>query len=249
MRPSSPFVVCVDTDGIFVSYFDIFKNEHTQHTTKMVERHEVFVNIYDMSPFNAILSFFGLGVYHSGIEVTGQEFYYGGHDSDASGIGSCEPGRVVMPGQQLSLKKRLSLGHTSKTMGEISGIIDAMGRDFKGTRYSVIGLNCNVFSCQFSSALLGSGRSTNFPASVNRMARLCRTVYRALPRVIQESWDAAVAQMYHEQRYGANAARAPLHPNQARQRRATPQDGQAKPASGPWAGKPRTLKELKLSSQ
>ena len=37
---------------------------------------EVIVNVYDLSPVNQYTHGFGLGFYHSGVEINGREYTY-----------------------------------------------------------------------------------------------------------------------------------------------------------------------------
>ena len=38
----------------------------------------VRINIYDLGEFNGYLSWLGLGIFHSGVEVHGKEYAFGG---------------------------------------------------------------------------------------------------------------------------------------------------------------------------
>lgn len=46
----------------------------------------VYLNVYDLTPVNNYLYWFGLGVFHSGIEVHGMEYGFGAHDYPTSGV-------------------------------------------------------------------------------------------------------------------------------------------------------------------
>ena len=41
----------------------------------------VYLNIYDLSSFNKYIHIFGLGAYHSGIEIGPYEYFFAAHDS------------------------------------------------------------------------------------------------------------------------------------------------------------------------
>jgi len=47
---------------------------------------EVVLHVYDLSPLNSYIYEFGVGAFHSGVEVSGTEYTYGGHERQASGI-------------------------------------------------------------------------------------------------------------------------------------------------------------------
>jgi len=57
-------------------------------------RTNVYLNIYELLSFdkyNGYLVPIGLGAYHSGVEVYGEEISFGYHEGDFSGIFSIEP--------------------------------------------------------------------------------------------------------------------------------------------------------------
>uniref|UniRef100_A0A0E0H3V4 PPPDE domain-containing protein n=1 Tax=Oryza nivara TaxID=4536 RepID=A0A0E0H3V4_ORYNI len=51
----------------------------------------VVVNVYDLTPMNNYLYWFGLGIFHSGIEVHGVEYGFGAHEFPTSGVFEVEP--------------------------------------------------------------------------------------------------------------------------------------------------------------
>jgi hypothetical protein len=51
----------------------------------------VYLNVYDLSDQNQYLYWAGVGVYHTGVEVYGIEYAYGGHDYDVSGVFATNP--------------------------------------------------------------------------------------------------------------------------------------------------------------
>lgn len=51
----------------------------------------VILNVYSITKLNKFLQFFGVGFYHTGVQIYGKEFSYGGHDQDSSGIMMTEP--------------------------------------------------------------------------------------------------------------------------------------------------------------
>jgi hypothetical protein len=76
---------------------------------------------------------FGLGAYHSGIEVCGAEFTFGSHDGDSSAVVAIEP--RTAPG--CAFRESIALGSTRMSLGEIRALANRMGEEtFFGTAYT-----------------------------------------------------------------------------------------------------------------
>ena len=54
----------------------------------------VMVNIYDLNPMNKYMYEFGIGAFHSGVEIGGTEYTFGGHENSTSGIFTHSPRQV-----------------------------------------------------------------------------------------------------------------------------------------------------------
>ncbi|CUG88190.1 Hypothetical protein, putative [Bodo saltans] len=74
----------------------------------------VFLNVYDIVPYNDVLVPWGLGVHHTGIEVHGMEIAFG-RCQRGSGVFECHPKRC--PGHKF--REQLVLGTTPYSQGDV----------------------------------------------------------------------------------------------------------------------------------
>ncbi|XP_008798593.1 deSI-like protein At4g17486 isoform X1 [Phoenix dactylifera] len=137
----------------------------------------VVLNIYDLTPLNNYMYWFGLGIFHSGIEVHGLEYGFGAHDYPASGVFEVEPKNC--PG--FSYKCSISLGHVNMPPSEFRAFIENMAADYHGDTYHLISKNCNHFTDDVSLRLTGRP----IPGWVNRLARLGTVCNCLLPESLR----------------------------------------------------------------
>ncbi|XP_076458272.1 desumoylating isopeptidase 1-like [Babylonia areolata] len=132
------------------------------------ENYPVKVYIYDLSKGLArslSQGFIGRqidGVWHTGIVVYGQEFYYGG----TSGIESCPPAGTIL-GQPDQI---VEVGQTEIPQDLFMEFLHELSLStFRPERYHLLDHNCNTFSNEVAQFLTGKGipsHITNLPQDV-----------------------------------------------------------------------------------
>lgn len=124
----------------------------------------VYLNVYDVTAFNGYAYWFGLGVFHSGVQVHGVEYAYGAHDYPATGIFDAEP--RLCPG--FVFRKSILIGWTDLGPQEVQDLIDEFSESYAGNTYNLISKNCNHFCNEVCHRLTGN----TIPRWVNRLANL-----------------------------------------------------------------------------
>ncbi|XP_027335764.1 deSI-like protein At4g17486 [Abrus precatorius] len=137
----------------------------------------VYLNVYDLTPANNYLYLFGVGIFHSGIEVHGMEYGFGAHEYSTSGVFEVEPRSC--PG--FMFRRSLSLGSTDMSRSEFRSFMERLSAKYHGDTYHLIAKNCNHFSDEVCQQLTGKP----IPAWVNRLARVGSFCNCLLPESLQ----------------------------------------------------------------
>ncbi|KAF9685431.1 hypothetical protein SADUNF_Sadunf03G0053900 [Salix dunnii] len=124
----------------------------------------LYLNIYDLTPINNYLYWFGLGIFHSGIEVHGMEYGFGAHEYPTSGVFEVEPRSC--PG--FIFRRSVLLGSTNMSRSEFQSFMEHLSAKYHGDTYHLIAKNCNHFTDEVCKQLTGKP----IPGWINRMARL-----------------------------------------------------------------------------
>ncbi|KAG2573771.1 hypothetical protein PVAP13_7KG276300 [Panicum virgatum] len=124
----------------------------------------VVLNVYDLTPMNNYLYWFGLGIFHSGIEVHGMEYGFGAHEFPTSGVFEVEP--KSCPG--FVYRRSLWMGTTDMSRAEFRSFIENLAGKYNGNTYHLISKNCNHFTDDVCKNLTRK----SIPGWVNRLARV-----------------------------------------------------------------------------
>jgi len=123
-----------------------------------VSNSKIYLNVYDLNESNDIYYPWGLGFYHSGLQVGREEYTF----ASSAGIFHHEPKGA--PGAKF--REAIELGEYKGTTRDLEVVIQNLRSKFPGNSYHVLNQNCNHFANELSLRLLGK----EIPAYVNRMA-------------------------------------------------------------------------------
>ena len=131
----------------------------------------MLLNVYDLSPANDYLFQVGLGLHHSGVEISGREYSFG------SGGGIFESPPKVAPGARFRVQ--LDLGAYDGGSKELNKALDDLRSEGFGNRdYNLVKRNCNHFSNALSLKLL----QRPIPPHINRLADIGNCCSCLLPK-------------------------------------------------------------------
>ena len=91
---------------------------------------QVVLNVYDLIPQNDYLFRLGLGAYHSGVEISGVEYSFGGDPNiDTTGVFEMEP---------MMLKHRVSFLAGETAMHDVYRVLGELRNEFKARDYNLL---------------------------------------------------------------------------------------------------------------
>jgi len=135
---------------------------------------KVVVNVYDLHNANDFIWYFGMGVFHSGVEIEGKEYSFGGHDFSYTGVFDITP--RTAPGAKF--REAHHLGEIDISPRELQRIIDDLSDEFPGNSYHPLTRNCNTFANELCVRLLKVG----IPPYVNRLANMGSALSCLIPQ-------------------------------------------------------------------
>ncbi|PRQ50457.1 putative PPPDE putative peptidase domain-containing protein [Rosa chinensis] len=124
----------------------------------------VYLNVYDLTPYNGYAYWLGLGVYHSGVQVHGIEYAFGAHEYPTTGIFEGEPKKC----EGFTFRKAILIGKTDVGPLEVRTVMEQLAEQYRGNAYNLITKNCNHFCNDACMRLTGNP----IPNWVNRLARI-----------------------------------------------------------------------------
>lgn len=137
---------------------------------------KVLLNIYDLSPSNDYLFPIGIGLHHTGVEISGREYSYGSQGGIYDGPPKQAPGA--------RFRCQIDMGTFDGGTKELNRALDELrhGGGFGGNGYNLIRRNCNHFCNAFVWQLLRKP----IPAYVNRLATVGNCCSCLLPKELLE---------------------------------------------------------------
>jgi hypothetical protein len=142
----------------------------------------IILNVYNLQrPKKAgdqsVNQMLGFGFYHSGLEIFGKEFSFGGNpmaEPGQSGIFASAP-KSVLPRDQFHESVTLGLLPLTFTEQSLVGIVKELQKDWDAVSYHLLAHNCNHFTQCFYDAIAAKVtilRKQDIPSYVNRAARV-----------------------------------------------------------------------------
>jgi len=120
----------------------------------------VLLNVYDLHDTNEYLEPFGLGLFHTGVQVGGREYTFAG----GGGVFDMTPQEA--PGAKF--REAIDMGAFEGSESKLASIIDELKPQFKPDSYNILTKNCN----HFSDALVRRLLAKPIPGYLNRLAML-----------------------------------------------------------------------------
>lgn len=136
------------------------------------QRVPVFLNVYDLHPYNNFLHSIGFGAYHSAVELFGREYSFGFHDGPQTGVFHMQPRAVP----NAVFREQVEVGCIYLTFNQFNIILNQLKAEWTGNKYHLLKRNCNHFSKALLAAL-----GLRAPSFINRLASAGDTLAGIVP--------------------------------------------------------------------
>ena len=156
-------------EGFCNLMYNLFEmvNPVEQIDKNAVKNRKILLHVYNITKHNDFIPF-GLGLYHSGVEIYGREYSFG----SSCGIFYSTPKLIISDQMNRngahSLRESIEMGNFNGSVKDFHEIIQDLSVTFKGSSYNVISRNCNHFSKELLGQLT-KGEAT-MPNYINRLA-------------------------------------------------------------------------------
>ena len=185
---------------------------------------QVLVNVYDLHPFNQYVHWLGMGAYHTGVEVGGNEFSFGFLLSDQTGIFRCDPKHAPA----CAYRCTLNFGTTPLTHRQVLDLLEELKSKWPGRCYHMLTHNCVNFTDEFLFELTGR----RLPPWTYRLTYFANYISCLLPASFRGPYPPGVVDE------DADTAGVPVLTEQKQQPFAVPQlDGYDPDAAYPGKGR------------
>jgi len=155
-------------------------------------REAVYLNVYDLKipedptavgRWNSYLYWGGLGLYHSGVQVHGKEYAFGGSACSETGVFSVRPRNAPAA----VFRESLLVGYTEMPAAQVDSLLLDLAAAYPGNSYNLLQRNCNHFADELSVLLTGN----HAPYWINRMAWLGSQLKCVLPEGFDDPFGAS----------------------------------------------------------
>ena len=127
----------------------------------------VYLNVYHIAKIiNLILQIFGIGIYHTTLEINDYEYSFGLTKKNVPGIFKNNSGELK---KKLKLKEKIYLGNTLYDMQTINNILYLQSPYWMGRTYDPFVKNCNHFTKFLAKIILND--IVNYPLYINRLSK------------------------------------------------------------------------------
>jgi len=161
----------------------------------------VVLNVYDLNAkegkgvvtgLNDLTKHVGIGVFHSGIQVGTNEYFYGYRET-GSGVCRCKPKKAVP--EVYRFRDTVEVGQTAFTAKEVHKLVLKMSKwdKYQGPSYDLTRNNCNSFSDDLCQRLTGK----SIPPWINRTAdgvTVVRDGFNAVGKGVSDAYNSKPVQ-------------------------------------------------------